>query len=400
MLAGRVAVPWGTGFVITGPVLEPTARLLWESCRRHVDVAAVRLALDDNADVARAADRAARNRVLALLWRALREADRLDALGGRRDEVDDWVERERIDGLLLVPHALALAVGPLADAGLEPVVLKGPAVAERYPAPGLRPMDDIDLLLPPEQHARAVELLRGAGWTVVRADAPDHYDTVLAHPESGHLALELHYGFEAGHERTGALDAAALWARRVPERALGVDAFGLPLADELVMLCMHAAKPFHGFSRLLWIADLAMVCGHAAETGSPLDWPAVAALAGRVGGTTAVAAALALARRLDVDSPGELFPLPVRGWRAAALSNLLDPMWPLDRARISTFHLRYALVDDWRRRLGLLLGSGHGMSVGDRARFTAGIPLAAARRWFQLQRQGRLPSPGRVTEPV
>lgn len=386
--------------MITGPVLEPTARLLWESCRRHVDVAAVQRALDDNADVARAVDRAARNRVLALLWRALEEAGRLDALGVLRAEVADRVELERIDALLLVPHALGLAVGPLVGAGLEPVVLKGPAVAERYPGPGLRPMDDIDLLLPAGQHAPAVRHLRAAGWTVVRPEARDHYDTVLAHPESGRLALELHYGLEAGHERSGALDPAALWARRVPSRSMGVDAFGLPLTDELVMLCMHAAKPFHGFSRLLWIADLAMVCGHAAEAGSPVDWPEVAALAHRAGGATAVAAALALARRLGVDSPGERFPLPARGWRAAALSNLLDPMWPLDRARISTFHLRYALVDDWRRRVGLLLGSGHGMSPGDRARFTAGIPLAAARRWVTLQRQGQTSSAGRVTEPV
>ena len=53
-----------------------------------------------------------------------------------------------MEAVLLIPRALALAVRPLTDAGLEPVVFKGPAVAARYPKPGLRPMEDIDLLLP------------------------------------------------------------------------------------------------------------------------------------------------------------------------------------------------------------------------------------------------------------
>lgn len=363
------------------------AGLLWESCRRAVDIAAVRRAVDGGADMTSAVEGAARNRVLSLLWRALQEADRIQALGDAGSEVGAAVELARLDGLLLVPHALALAVGPLTSAGLEPVVLKGPAVAERYPAPGLRPMDDIDLLLPREQHAEAVRRLTAAGWTVVRPDGRDRYDTILAHEDAGRLTLELHYDLQAGYERASALDATALWARRMPRRCMDVDVFVLPLAHELVMLCTHAAKPFHGFSRLVWTADLAMVTAHAAEAGAPPEWSDVAELARRAGAVTAVAAALALARRLGVDAPADCFPLPRTGWRAAAVANLLDPLWPLERAEISTFHLRYALVDDWYRRAGLLLGTGHGMPPARRARFTAGIPLAAARRWLHLQRR-------------
>jgi hypothetical protein len=376
-----------------GSVVEPTARLLWEACRRHVEVEAVRRAVDDGAAMGVVVDRAARNRVLALLWRALDEAGRLEALGERRSEVTEIVGLQRFDELLLIPHALALALGPLAEAGLEPVVLKGPTLAERYPGPGLRPMEDIDLLLP-EYHGEAVRRLTAAGWRVARPEARDRYDTILVHEDAGLLALELHYGLEAAHERTSDLDAAALWARRVPRRCMGVDIFGLPPAEEIVMLCTHAAKPFHGFSRMVWIADLAMVSGHAAEAGRPVDWAEVAELARGAGAATAVAAALALARRLGVDSPPELFPIPAHGWRAAALQNVLDPVWPVTRTEISTFHLRYALVDDWRRRLGLLFGSGHGMPLGQRARFTAAIPLSATRRLLRLQRRDQ-----RVTRP-
>ena len=77
----------------------------------------------------------------------------------------------RMEALLLIPRAVALAVRPLTEAGLEPLVFKGPAVAARYPEPGLRPMDDIDLLLPAADHRRALDALAGAGWQVARAPA-------------------------------------------------------------------------------------------------------------------------------------------------------------------------------------------------------------------------------------
>ncbi|HEY2202564.1 MAG TPA: HAMP domain-containing protein, partial [Solirubrobacteraceae bacterium] len=57
-----------------------------------------------------------------------------------RDRLEAAADTFRMEALLLIPRATALAIRPLTDAGLEPVVLKGPAVASRYPEPGLRPM--------------------------------------------------------------------------------------------------------------------------------------------------------------------------------------------------------------------------------------------------------------------
>jgi hypothetical protein len=369
------------------PVVTATARLLWASCHRRPQAAAVLDALEAGADVPTAVSAAAVHRLPGLLWRALEEAGALEALREYRDVLGQLVEVHLLQELVLLPHALALAVTPLTELGLEPVVLKGPAVAARYPSPGLRTFDDIDLLLPYAQHDAAVGALRSAGWELVRKSARDHYDTVLRHPEGTGLLLELHHGLEAWYDRASALKAGDLWARRVSHELNGVRCFTLPLAEELVMLCAHAAKPFHCFSRLVWIADLAMLLGFAVETSVDVDWDRVRACAVDGRCMTAVAAALGLARHAGAVSPAEMFPLPSRGWRAAAISRLVDERWPLVSANQPTFHLRFALADGSARRVLLLLGSTHGMRPLDAVSRQVRSIGQAARRWWALRSQ-------------
>ncbi len=174
-------------------------------------------------------------------------------------------------------------------------------------------MEDVDLLVPRDDHQRALAALGAAGWRVVRPGGPDRYDTVLAHDEVPSLLLELHFGLEGSSHRVTALDPGTLWAHRRPLEVAGSAAFGLRPDDELVVLASHAGKPHHGFVRLMWIADLAMIVDEAAARGAPVDWDRVRAVAGEARCVTVVAAALALARHAGVEAPSELFPLPARG---------------------------------------------------------------------------------------
>jgi hypothetical protein len=364
-----------------------TALLLWEACRRQVRGEAVREALDSGADPRLAVEVALEHRIVSLLWRALDSAGRSEVLGDMRTWLADVCEVHRLEAALLVPRALETAVTPLTDAGFEPVILKGPAVAARYPQPGLRRMEDIDLLLPRGAHAGALRALEASGWRVVRPRGRDRYDTVLSHPEVPSLALELHYGLEAWYERVTVLDPAELWERREPIECMGTKAFGLPLGDELVVLAAHAGKPFHGFHQLVWIADLAMLTGHAAELGRGVDWEQVDRLARRGRCTTVVACALALARRAGVPVPEGLLPLPTKGWRSLALEPLLGPMWPLEHYRISTFHMRFALADSLWRRLVLLAGCGHGKTLEGRLEYSVWAPARAVRTLVRLHRR-------------
>jgi Uncharacterised nucleotidyltransferase len=362
-------------------VNKATAMLLWEACRRDPDPAAFRRALNSGADIDRTLTAAVEHRIAPLLWRAFGAADARDELGSSRAVLCGMADSSRMEAALLIPRAVALAVRPLTEAGLEPVVFKGPAVAARYPEPGLRPMEDIDLLLPRRDHQRALAALVAAGWRVVRPGGADRYDTVLLHDEVPSLSLELHYGLEGTSQRVTALDPEALWERRRTIACAGTPAFGLPLTDELVVLAAHAGKPHHGFVRLAWIADLAMIVGDAAERGTPVDWERVRALAADSRCLTVVAAALALAGHVGVEAPAGFFPLPTKGWRGVAIDQLVSVTWPLNHLDLPGYHLNYALTDAPAQRLKILLvllASGH--RIGSRARHAVSWPRQALLR--------------------
>ena len=229
--------------------------------------------------------------------------------------------------------------------------------------------------------ARALQTLGGAGWRVVRPGGRDRYDTLLAHDEAPSLFLELHYGLEGTSQRVTALDPGVLWSRRRPLDLAGTRAFGLPLTDELVVLAAHAGKPHHGFVRLGWIADLAMLVNDATERGEPVDWVGVRTAAEDGCCLTVVAAALGLARHAGVDAPADLFPLPTRGWRGQAIRRLQSVTWPLTHLELPGYHLNYALTDRRAKRLKILLvllASGHGIGTG--ARRLATLPRRARAR--------------------
>jgi hypothetical protein len=362
-------------------VTEETATLLWEACRRVPDPSGVRSALAGGADLAWAVRAASDQQVGALLWRALGASGSLDALGPDRAAFGAMAAAFKMEALLLLPRAVALAVRPLTAVGLEPVVFKGPAVAARYPEPGLRPMDDIDLLLPRADHERALEALGHAGWQVARTGDGDHYDTVLTHLEVPSFFLEVHFGLEGGPGQVTALDPEALWARRLPLDCAGTPAFGLPPAEELVVLAAHAGKPHHRFVRLVWMADLTMIVGHAEMHGTPIDWDRVHAEARAARCVTVVGAALEMARRAGVDAPAGLFPLPTRGQRGDAMRRLLSVTWPLTQLELPSYRLNYALTDSPARRAKMLfehLVLGHGLRA--RARRMVGLPPRAPSR--------------------
>ena len=368
-----------------------TAELLWEACRRHPRPEVVRDAIGRGADLHVASKASIDHRIAPLLWRTLTSADAAESLGEGRATLRDVFEVYRMEALLLLPRAVSLAVRPLTEADFEPVVLKGPALASRYPEPGLRPMEDIDLLLPSEQHQDALRALAGAGWVVVRSAHRGDYDTVLTHPDVPSLALELHYGLEYGSQRVTALDATELWRLRQPIDCFGTPAFGLPLPEEIVYLAAHAGKPHHGFFRMIWVADFAMIVGLAHQEGHDVDWGRVQTVAAASSCATVVAAALALARRAGVDAPEEVFPLPTSGWRGAAIRQLTDVSWPLAHLELPGYHLNYALADTRRSRwriLVVLLGSGYG--IGRAWRRLVHAPAAWAARSTSTRRRRRV----------
>ena len=129
------------------------------------------------------------------------------------------------------------AVALLAGAGIDVILLKGISYAGwLYPDPAERPMTDVDLLVRPRDHARAMTLLVGLGYrhagpAIQRS--PRHHALTLKRP---HAAIDLHRSpVQRGRI---AIPLDDVWARAAPAPWLP-GAYRLAEEDELLF---HAAN--------------------------------------------------------------------------------------------------------------------------------------------------------------
>jgi len=82
----------------------------------------------------------------------------------------------------------------LASAGVESVVIKGVALASyAYPRLGLRPMEDVDLLVRPRDAREAVTALTRAGWRSKGSPSAVHARALVG-PEGDEVDVHLHPG--------------------------------------------------------------------------------------------------------------------------------------------------------------------------------------------------------------
>ncbi len=156
----------------------------------------------------------------------LRQAYRLYTLQARRQE-----------------PRIVQAITLLRSAGVEPLLVKGWAVARLYPERGLRPYGDIDLCVRPEQHAVAV--------------------AALAAPAAGTVVVDLHKGLPELHRPS--LDDVYERSQLV---SLGeIDVRTLGPEDHLRYMCIHMLR--HGAYRALWLCDIAVVLEYLPKD---FDW--------------------------------------------------------------------------------------------------------------------------------
>lgn len=182
----------------------------------------------------------------------------------------------------------------LATAGIVPVLLKGFGVGKRYyPEPYLRPMGDVDILVPRAQLNASVAALQTLGLVSpdahLEAWARENHHHVLLHGERG--TVEVHFHGLTGFGTT--LDGEELYARSVEAELSGRRVRYLKLEDEVIYLGTHAAQ--HLLQRLSWVFDLKLILAAHPE----LDWAEVLASARHAGVQTPLYTALrALVRGL------------------------------------------------------------------------------------------------------
>jgi hypothetical protein len=186
---------------------------------------------------------AEQNGVLLLVYRSLL-ASGADMPGFFRDAAREC--RAAAESLGAELEAL---LHNFAENDIEVLPLKGPALAlALYGDVALRQSNDVDLLVRRGDFQRGEALLLRCGFTAL--GAPSEYDRRFLR---GGLLIELH--FEVASPRFFPFDIDGIWSR-----SRGVDFCGKPARamsniDLVLYLCAHGLK--HGFSRLIWILDLA-----------------------------------------------------------------------------------------------------------------------------------------------
>ncbi len=186
--------------------------------------------------------------------------------------------------------------GALRAAGVEPLLIKGWAVARLYPESGLRPFGDLDIVVRPEQHGAAL--------------------TVLNEGNGGECPVDLHRGLRWMCGQS--LDV--LYARSQTARLNDVDIRILAAEDHLVVLIRHFLR--HNAWRPLWLCDIA-----AALESRPPDFDWDRCLGGNSRHAGWVACTLGLAHQLlaaDIENtpvadhanhlPRWLIPAVLRQW--------------------------------------------------------------------------------------
>jgi Uncharacterised nucleotidyltransferase len=200
----------------------------------------------------------------ALGWRRLSQSDMRISCAARHLQ-----QAYRLHVIRTVLHERGLhgVLAALRSAGVEPIVIKGWAVARLYPEPGLRPYGDHDLVVRPEQHEVAA--------------------SVVAHVKAEECCVDLHNGLSLMSDHR----LEALYARSQLAHLGDVEVRVLGVEDHLVLLIRHFLR--HNAWRPLWLCDIA-----AALESRPADFDWDHCLGGRRHRADWAACTLGLAHQL------------------------------------------------------------------------------------------------------
>lgn len=200
-----------------------------------------------------------------------------------------WLQAQRHE-------AAACAVKErLALHGIECLMFKGVALARSaYPTLGLRPMEDIDVLVRQSDMAGAIAVLLSAGYR--RADSPwaVHAETLMA-PEGIGVDVHAHPGpLLVRHRRHPGV--SAMWGGRVEVGLDEARSFSaLSATDELLVVLEHGVSSPES-APIRWIADAAWL----ARTGE-IDWQQFNAQVARFGNSFSVGLALELMSGIGIE---------------------------------------------------------------------------------------------------
>jgi hypothetical protein len=273
---------------------------------------------------------------------------------------------------LLRTRELIAILDLFATRGIPALPYKGPVLAAaEYGNVALRTFCDLDILVRREQVQRAQDLLVARGYEPEYRLSARHEaawlrarNDINLHRPDLDVTVELHW--EVVPRRLGVrFDNDRLWARTQTISIAGRAVRTLSPENLLLVLCVHGAK--HGWSRLMWISDVARVVTNHPE----MNWSEVFSEARCIGAERMLTVGL----RLASDVAGCALPDHVRrttedrATRALAddVRNGLfshDAATPHNPLRRSLFHLK--IQERFRDKLRFALYTIFVPSAADR----------------------------------
>lgn len=262
--------------------------LLARGCDDDLRARVAPLSLDDWSHIL---ERGGQHRCLPMLHWRLEQGGALAGLPEQiREEFYEGRMQQTVHALTVQSDLLRLH-RLLESAGIPHVFLKGAYLAQFvYPSPALRPVRDIDVIVPPDEAVRAQKMLLDAGYTgrelaKFSAEKASKHLPRLTSPTSG-IHIEVHFSVDAPGGPLAGLDAfLAVNTRTLANAALPF----MDPTDLLIHLCVHACA-MHGFDNgPLVIADLIFLLEREG-----LDAAKIERRAGELGVRRPVALVLAL----------------------------------------------------------------------------------------------------------
>ena len=219
----------------------------------------------------------------------------------RLDLLSDWPEEVRaalIDdararAMWELRHAMLLReiIGALGMAGVEPVFIKGTALAYGYYAePHLRTRADTDIVIPPEQRPLVHKQLERLGFKVDRSEAGRFASSqatfTLSTPGFGNHCIDLHWAINNSALIARSISVHELRRAATSLSALSESALSASPIHALLLACLHRvahqSAPYYsngrailGGDRLIWLFDIHLLASSLTEP----QWQAMIALA-------------------------------------------------------------------------------------------------------------------------
>jgi len=217
-------------------------------------------------------DRARAEGLSGLLYRHLRNAGLKDLVPAEALFALETHSLENAAGSFRLLSILGRILPGLEENDIRHLVLKGPALEQiLYPAPGLRPTKDLDILVRKEDLRRADKALGEQGYAAVDAALEDCPAAPVGYlssrdyrrEDSRDVSVHLHWHLVNSSVPAGVFaagtDLGEIWREARPVR-LGRVETRVPAPQHLlVYLCEHAFRVGHSFDRLLLFSDILVV---------------------------------------------------------------------------------------------------------------------------------------------